>query len=161
MTTDATTTPVTTSIDVDVDVERAFAVFTEGIGSWWNPDHHIIQAPFDHMVFEPRVGGHIYDVGVDGSECRWATVLVYDPPRRVVFSWNITLQWTLETDPDRTSEVEVTFEPRDGGGTRVTLSHGQLQRHGDGWENMRDSVGSDGGWPSGLRLFAERAGVTA
>ena len=156
MTTQATDTTVSTSIDVDVAVDRAFNVFTEDIGSWWNPDHHIIEAKFARMVFEPRVGGHIYDVGEDGSECRWATVLAYDPPRRLVFSWNISLEWVLEADPARASEVEVTFEERPGGGTHVVLTHRELRRHGEGWESMRDAVASDGGWPGGLRLFAAR-----
>ena len=60
-------------------------------------------------VFEPRVGGHIYDRGVDGSECRWARVLAYEPPDRVVFSWDISPHWQVETDPSKTSEVEVRF----------------------------------------------------
>jgi uncharacterized protein YndB with AHSA1/START domain len=152
-----TDTSVSTSIDVDVPVDRAFRVFTDDIASWWNADHNIIEAKLDRMVFEPRVGGHIYDIGVDGSECRWATVLAYDPPRRLVFTWNINLEWRLETDPERVSEVEVTFEPRPEGGTHVTLTHSELQRHGDGWESMRGSIASDGGWPGGLRLFAAYA----
>ncbi len=65
------------------------------------------------MVFEPRVGGHVYDRGVDGSECRWARVLAFEPPRRLVISWDISLRWEIEHDPDRTSEIEVTFNPRD------------------------------------------------
>ena len=156
-----TDTSVSTSIDVDVPIERAFTVFTEEIDRWWNPDHHIIESKLERMVFEPRVGGHIYDIGVDGSECRWATVLAYDPPRRLVFTWNITLQWSLETDPARASEVEVTFDERADGGTHVTLTHRELQRHGEGWESMRDSVGSDGGWPGGLRLYAAFVGTAS
>ena len=153
MTTEAMTTSVSTSIDVDVPIDRAFKTFTDDMASWWNADHHIIESKLERMVFEPRVGGNIYDVGVDGSECRWATVLAYDPPRRLVFSWNINLQWKLETDPGRASEVEVTFAEHDGA-TRVVLTHRELQRHGDGWEAMRDAVGSPGGWSDGLSRFA-------
>jgi len=154
MTTQAPSTSVSTSIEVGVPIERAFSAFTEDITSWWNPDHHILDAKLERMVFEPRVGGHIYDVGVDGSECRWATVLAYEPPHRLVFSWNINLQWKLETDPDRTSEVEVRFSER-GEGTLVELTHRELDRHGDGWEGMRGGVGSPGGWPNGLERFAK------
>ena len=67
-------TSVTAQTEVDAPVEHAFRVFTEGIGSWWNPDHHILQAELAEMVFEPYVGGHIIDRGADGSECRWARV---------------------------------------------------------------------------------------
>ena len=55
------------------------------------------------------MGGNIYDRGVDGSQCRWARVLAYEPPNRVVFSWDISPQWQIETDLDKTSEVEVRF----------------------------------------------------
>jgi uncharacterized protein YndB with AHSA1/START domain len=154
MTTTGNDTSVRTSIDVDAPIERAFTVFTTDIGGWWSPDHHIIEASLERMVFEPRVGGHIYDIGVDGSECRWATVLAYEPPHRLVFSWNITLEWKLETDLARASEVEVTFSERPSGGTRVVLTHRELQRHGDGWESMHGAVGSPGGWPIGLERFA-------
>jgi uncharacterized protein YndB with AHSA1/START domain len=97
------------------------------------------------------------DVLSDGSECRWSRVLAYDPPDRVVFSWDINLQWEIETDYERTSEVEVRFIPEAPDRTRVELEHRNLDRHGDGWEQMRAAVGSDGGWPSGLRLYAGTA----
>ncbi len=156
MTAQATDTSVQTSIVVDAPIERAFSVFTEDIGSWWNPDHHILEAELAEMVFEPRERGHVYDRGVDGSECRWARVLAYEPPNRVVFSWDINTQWQLETDPDRTSEVEVRFVAEGADRTRVELEHRNLDRHGDGWERMRDAVGSPEGWPVGLQAFAER-----
>ena len=156
MTVQATDTSVHTSIVVEAPVERAFSVFTEGIGSWWSPDHHILEGELAEMVFEPRVGGHIYDRGVDGSECRWARVLAYEPPNRFVISWDINTRWKLETDPDRTSEVEVRFVAEGPDRTRVELEHHNLDRHGEGWEGMRDSVGSPDGWAGGLRLFAER-----
>jgi uncharacterized protein YndB with AHSA1/START domain len=111
------------------------------------------------MVFEPRVGGHVIDRGVDGSECRWGRVLVYEPPSRVVISWDINLQWLLESDPARTSEVEVRFIPEGPSRTRVELEHRRLDRHGDGWERMRDAVGAPDGWNEGLaRLAACLAG---
>jgi uncharacterized protein YndB with AHSA1/START domain len=75
MTTQLQATSVTTEVDVDAPVEHAFSVFTDGIGSWWNPEHHILEMELAEMVFEPRVGGHIIDRGTDGSECRWARVL--------------------------------------------------------------------------------------
>jgi uncharacterized protein YndB with AHSA1/START domain len=153
MTTQLQDTSVSTAVDVDAPVERAFQVFTEGIGTWWNPDHHIIQAPLAEMVFEPFAGGHIVDRGVDGSECRWARVLAYDPPHRVVFSWDITTSWQIETDPSRTSEVEVTFTAEGPARTRVVLTHRHLDRHGEGWEAMRAAVGS--GWS--LTRYAEVA----
>ena len=156
MSTRAANTSVRSSIVVDAPIERAFSVFTDDIGTWWPPDRHILQAELAKMVFEPRVGGHVYDVGVDGSECRWSRVLVYEPPNRIVISWDINLQWQLESDPDRTSEVEVRFAPDGPNRTRVELEHRHLDRHGDGWEGKRDAVGSPDGWQAGLQQFADR-----
>lgn len=153
MTTQVLQTAVTTAIDVQAPAEHAFSVFTEGIGSWWNPSHHILEADLAEMVFEPRVGGHIIDRGTDGSECRWARVLAYEPPHRVCFSWDISLRWQLETDPAKTSEIEVTFTPEGPDRTRVVLTHRHLDRHGEGWESMRDAVSS--GWS--LTAFAAAA----
>jgi uncharacterized protein YndB with AHSA1/START domain len=153
---DQEATSVTSSIVVDAPIDKAFEVFTADIGSWWTPEHHIIQAPLAEMVFEPRVGGNIYDRGTDGSECRWARVLAYEPPDRLVFSWDIALSWQLEADPDKTSEVEVRFTDQGAGRTRVDLEHRNIDRHGEGWEGMRDAVSSDDGWRTGLQRFAAR-----
>jgi uncharacterized protein YndB with AHSA1/START domain len=158
MTVQAEATSVTKSIVVEAPVERAFHVFTQEMDSWWSPDHHILEAPLARMVLEPREGGRIYDVGTDGSECQWARVLAYDPPTRLVFSWDIDLHWQIETNPDRASEIEVRFIPEGDERTRVELEHRHLDRHGDGWEGMRDAVGAPDGWGKGLASFAEAAG---
>ncbi len=152
------TTPlaaVQESIVVDAPIERAFEVFTAGMSEWWPPEHHVIEAELAEMVFEPRAGGDIYDVGVDGSRCRWARVLAYEPPARVVFSWDIDLRWQIETDPARTSEVEVRFTAQGPDSTLVELEHRNIDRHGEGWERMRDAVGSSGGWRVGLERLAQ------
>jgi uncharacterized protein YndB with AHSA1/START domain len=149
-------TSVRTETMVEAPIEHAFKVFTDGIGSWWDPNHHLLQAELEEMVFEPVVGGNIYDRGVDGSECRWSRVLAYEPPHRVVFSWDINLRWEIETDHDKTSEIEVRFSPEGPNRTRVELEHRNLDRHGEGWEGMRDAVGSPNGW--NLEHFAEVAG---
>jgi uncharacterized protein YndB with AHSA1/START domain len=156
MTVQETTTTVRESIVVDAPVDRAFKVFTEDMGSWWPPDHHLVEGELAEMVFEPRAGGHLYDRAVDGTECRWARILAYEPPTRVVFSWDIGLSWEIETDPARTSEVEVRFTPAGDDRTRVDLEHRNLERHGEGWEQMRDAVGSPDGWRKGLEAFARR-----
>ncbi len=156
-TTTTTATSVKSSIVVDASIERAFSVYTEGIGTWWPREHHILQAELADTVFEPRQGGHIYDRGVDGSECRWARILAYEPPTRVVFSWDISLQWQIEPDPQRTSEVEVRFVAEGPKRTRVELEHRNLDRHGDGWEQMRSAVASPDGWGLGLGNFAAAA----
>ena len=154
MSTRAADTSVRTSIVVDAPIERAFSVFTDGFGTFKPREHNLLAVDIAETIFEPRVGGNIYDRGIDGSECRWARVLAYEPPSRVVFSWDIDLEWKIETDPDKTSEVEVRFTPDGPDRTRVELEHRNLDRHGDGWERMRDAVGSPDGWGAGLQRFA-------
>ena len=157
MTTQAAESAVHKSIVVEAPIEHAFQVFTEQIGSWWPEDHHILQSELAEMVFEPRAGGHVYDRGVDGSECRWARVLAYEPPSRILISWDISLQWQLEADPDKTSEIEVRFIAEGQNRTRVELEHRGLERHGEGWQQMRDAVASPSGWNHGLQQFADAA----
>ncbi len=154
MSTQFVAAPVRTSIVVEASQERAFEVFTAEIGSWWPADKHILAGELAEMEFEPRVGGRIIDRAVDGSESCWARVLAYEPPDRLVFSWDISLRWQIESDADRTSEVEVRFIAEGEERTRVELEHRALERHGEGWEAMRDAVGSPNGWGDGLRSFA-------
>ena len=156
MTTQTTDTAVRTSITVEAPIERAFSVFTDEIGTWWDPDHHILEGELAEMVFETRADGRVYDRGVDGSECTWARVLSFERPDRFVISWDINTDWKLETDHERTSEVEVRFIAETPERTRVELEHRNLDRHGEGWqERMHDAVASDGGWPAALRRFAD------
>jgi uncharacterized protein YndB with AHSA1/START domain len=155
MTMQATDTSVRASIVVEAPLERAFAVFTEDFGRFKPPEHNLLQAEIAETVFEPREGGHIYDRGVDGSECRWARVLAYEPPTRVVFSWDISPHWQIETDLEKTSEVEVRFVAEAQERTRVELEHRNLERHGTGWEGVRDGVAGGDGWPLYLRRYAE------
>jgi len=140
---------------VEAPIEQAFRVFTADFDRIKPREHNLLKVAIAQTVFEPRVGGHIYDRGVYGSECRWARVLVYEPPHRVVFSWDISPQWQLETDPARTSDVEVRFVAEAPNRTRVELEHRNLERHGAGWESERDSVGGDGGWPLYLGRFVD------
>jgi uncharacterized protein YndB with AHSA1/START domain len=142
------------AIVVDVPVEAAFEVFTSRFGDFKPPEHNLLAAPIAETVFEPRVGGHIYDRGTDGSECRWARVLVYEPPHKVVFSWDIGPTWQVESEPDNTSEVEVTFVAEGPQRTRVELEHRNLDRHGPGWESVSDGVAHDQGWPLYLERYA-------
>jgi uncharacterized protein YndB with AHSA1/START domain len=156
--TQAEGTSVQAGIVVEAPIERAFEVFTDGLGSWFPAEYNLLAVDIAERTFEPRVGGRITDRGTDGTECSWARVLEYEPPERVVFSWDISPQWQIETDPDKTSEVEVRFTA-EGPRTRVDLEHRNLERHGPGWEQLRESVAGEGGWTSCLALFAARLGA--
>ncbi len=148
-------------IMVEAPLGKAFAVFTERLGDFKPPEHNLLSVPIAETVFEPRVGGHIYDRGTDGSECRWARVLAFEPPRRVVFSWDIGPTWQLETEPENASEVEVRFIAEMTDRTRVELEHRNIDRHGPDWQAVAEGVGHDQGWPLYLEryaaLFTERS----
>jgi uncharacterized protein YndB with AHSA1/START domain len=155
MTTPAEATSIRHEVVVNAPIDRAFSVFTEGFGKFKPPEHNLLGVDIAETVFETHEGGHVYDRGVDGSECRWARVLAYEPPDRVVISWDISPRWQIETDPERTSEVDVRFIAEAADRTRVELEHRNLDRHGDGWEAVREGVDSEGGWPTYLRRFAD------
>jgi uncharacterized protein YndB with AHSA1/START domain len=150
----AAATVVRRQIVVEAPIDQAFAVFTERFGDFKPPEHNLLRVPIAETVFEPRVGGHIYDKGTDGSECRWARILAFEPPSRVVFSWDISPQWTIEDDPDNTSEVEVTFIAEGPDRTRLELEHRHIDRHGPSWPAVSDGVGNDQGWALYLQRYA-------
>jgi uncharacterized protein YndB with AHSA1/START domain len=154
MTQSVATTTVRRQIVVNASIDEAFKVFTKHFGDFKPREHNLLQAAIAETVFEPRVGGHIYDRAVDGSECRWARILVFEPPDRVVFSWDISPQWQIETNPALTSEVDVRFFVETPARTRVELEHRHLDRHGAGWESVRDGVDNEAGWPLYLQRYA-------
>ena len=154
MSTQAQDTTVRSEIVVDAPAERAFAVFTEQFDRIKPREHNLLAVDIAETVFEPRVGGRIFDRGVDGSECHWARVLTYEPPNRVVFSWDISPRWTIETDQAQTSEVEVRFYAESPTRTRVELEHRHIDRHGPGWEAVTDGVDGAQGWPLYLDRYA-------
>lgn len=140
---------------VDASIDRAFTTFVERFGDFKPPEHNLLGAEITETQFEPRVGGFIYDRAADGSECRWARVLAFEPPDRVVFSWDISPRWQLEVDQGNASEVEVRFVAETPQRTRVELEHRGLDRHGPGWETLHEGVDGDGGWPLYLARYAD------
>lgn len=154
-------TRVRRRILVNAPIAEAFEVFTSRFGDFKPREHNLLRAEIAETVFEPRVGGHIYDRAVDGSECRWARILAFDPPDRVVFSWDIGPTWQVESDPELTSEVEVRFFAETPERTRVELEHRNIDRHGSGWQSVRDGVEGDAGWPLYLHRYAALLGGAA
>lgn len=139
---------------VDAPIDRAFKVFTEDFGRFKPPEHNMLGVEIAETVFDAHPGGYLYDRGVDGSVCRWARVLAYEPPHRVVISWDISPTWQIETDLAKTSEIEVRFTADTPRRTRVELEHRNLDRHGEGWEGLREGVDGDQGWPLYLSRYA-------
>ncbi|MDQ6897866.1 MAG: SRPBCC family protein [Actinomycetota bacterium] len=137
---------------VDLPPAQAFSTFAD-LDRIKPREHNMLAVPIEATVLEPRAGGDVYDRGVDGSICRWGRVLVFDPPRTIAFSWDIGPDWQIASDLSRTSEVVVTFAPEGEQRTRVTLVHRNLDRHGDGWESVRDGIDAPDGWPLYLARY--------
>ncbi|TAL90645.1 MAG: ATPase [Candidimonas sp.] len=144
--------PIFKTIRVHAAPARAFEVFTAGMSRWWMPNHSInpTKAPIAEVVMEPQVGGRWFERGVDGSECDWGRVLIWEPPTRLVLAWKISAQWSF--DPALHTEVEVRFAAQAAGMTQVTLEHRQLERYGDAAADLRK--GLDGGWGGLLERYA-------
>ena len=158
MSTQAQAATVRREIVVEAPVERAFRVFTGQLDKIKPREHNMLGVDIEETVLEPRAGGRIYDRGTDGSECEWASVIAYEPPDRVVFSWNVSPHWQVETDPAKRSEVEVRFVAEGAERTRVELEHRHLDLHGDGWEGLRDGVAAPDGWPLYLQRYTDLLG---
>jgi uncharacterized protein YndB with AHSA1/START domain len=148
--------PVRKQILVAASQEHAFRVFTDGIDRWWPRQHHIGASPLKRQVLEPRLGGRWYSVCEDGSECDVGRVLVWEPPRRLVLSWQITAEW--RHDATFVTEVEVTFTAEGARRTRVELEHRLLERYGDAAPALREQIDKPGGWGATLESFARAAG---
>jgi len=146
--------PVRKSIFVDAPQALAFDVFTSGIGRWWPKSHKIGPADLDKPVIEPRAGGRWYELDTDGTQCEIGKVVTWEPPARIVLTWQLNAQFKF--DPGLVTEVEVQFTP-EGPGTRVDLEHRHLERLGDTAEALREAVDSPGGWSGLLQLYAEAA----
>lgn len=149
--------PVRKSVTVKASAEHAFRVFTEGFDTWWPREHHIGKSPMKRAVIEGHVGGRCYSEQVDGTDCPWGSVLVWEPPQRFTIAWQITPQWQFEPDLSKSSEVEVRFTAEAGGMTRVDLEHRHFERHGEGAAAMRAGVDTPNGWGGLMQLYKGRA----
>ena len=151
----ATIAPVRYSVTVPIPADQAFTLFTGGFNTWWI-GHHIGQADLAEAVLEPREGGHWYERDVDGSECDWGTVVTFQPPERLVVTWQIDSHLQYDADRARASEVEVLFAEKDGH-TRVDLEHRYLERHGEGADVVARYVSGEGGWTPIMEGYARAA----
>jgi uncharacterized protein YndB with AHSA1/START domain len=141
---------------VGMPVEEAFRFFTDSFGSWWPAEYHIGHADMATAILEPREGGRWYERGVDGTECDWGRVLAWEPPHRLVVTWQINGQWQYDTDPEHASEIEVRFTPDGPEQTVVVLEHRHIDRLVAG-QAIHDTILSGGGWTAILELFAKAA----
>jgi hypothetical protein len=143
-------------ITVEASQTRAFNVFAQELGAWWPlATHHIGGAPAETAIIEPRAGGRWFERAADGTECDWGHVLIWDPPGRLVLSWEISADWKHDESID--TQVEVRFVAVGPALTRVELEHRRLEGFGAAAEQMRGIFDSEGGWSRILREYVGRA----
>ena len=147
------TLTVRKTIVLNAPRERAFQVFTTGADDWWPRGHHIGKAEMLAAIMEPKQGGRWYEKGVDGTECDWGKVLVWDPPARVTLSWQINGRW--EPEPQVSSEVDVRFIAEGPSRTRLELEHRGIERHTYA-EDLKSGIDSPEGWMGLLQLYAQK-----
>jgi uncharacterized protein YndB with AHSA1/START domain len=150
------------SVRVKAPIERAFSVFVEQMETWWPATHHIGKTPFVAIFVEPRVGGRWYERNAEGQQCDWGTVLAWDPPHRVTFSWHLgpghdQPDWIRDADLAKASEVEISFTAEGPGTTLVELVHSKFERHGEGYQQLRALFDGPGAWGDILALYAKKA----
>jgi uncharacterized protein YndB with AHSA1/START domain len=148
--------PVTASVTVETSRERAFELFTEGMGTWWPKEFSWSQDRLEEIGIEPHEDGFAYERGPRGFTIHWGRVTAWDPPARLVLLWQIDRDRSPQPDPDRSSEVEVRFEEQDGA-TRVDVEHRAWESHGEGAQEYRDGFEEAGAWPYALKRFAAAA----
>jgi uncharacterized protein YndB with AHSA1/START domain len=145
-------------VQVRAAPEVAWRVFTQKMGSWWPlANYKIGKAQAVDAVIEPFVGGRWYEQGDDESKCQWGTVLAWEPPSRLVLSWDIDADW--QYDPNLKTEIEIRFADEGGNRTRVELEHRKLDRYGKRRDEMRRIYDTEGDWGRLLEAFARAAEV--
>jgi uncharacterized protein YndB with AHSA1/START domain len=145
------------SVRVSAPIEHAFSVFVEQMETWWPPEHHIGAQPFQSIIIEPRVGGRWYERDAQGNDCSWGYVRAWEPPRRVTLSWHLGPDWKFNPDVARSSDVELRFTPEGPGATLVELEHSGFERHGEGYQQLRDILDAPDAWARTLEEFAKAA----
>lgn len=145
MTTTAPIPPITGTVTIGVPADQAFRVFTSSIDTWWPHQFHIGQADVAEVILEPREGGRWYERGVDDTECDWGRVLTWQPPHRLVFTWQINGAWQFDPDPDHASEIEVQFTADGPDQTTVEVEHRYFDRLESG-QAIHDAIHGGGGW---------------
>jgi hypothetical protein len=143
----ATIAPITKTVTVACDVDTAFRVFTDEIGTWWPTETHSVhKRDVLELVFEGREGGELYELDRAGDKAHWARVTAWEPPARLVLAWHVN------PEPAAATEIEVRFAP-EGNGTRVELEHRHWERLGAEGQETRD--GYQSGWDPVLERFVE------
>ena len=144
---------------VGIDPANAFDLFTTHMTDWWPSHHHIGSAPIEKVIIEPREGGRWYTRHTDGTETATGYVLAWEPPSRLVVTWQISTDWSFDTA--LITKVELTFTAQDDDRTLVELTHSDFDSYGADADGMRETFDSPDAWTATLTAFAACSEVSA
>jgi uncharacterized protein YndB with AHSA1/START domain len=145
------------SVNVGRRAAGAFSLFVEEFQTWWPREYTWSQDVLEAIGIEPGIDGMCYERGPHGFRCDWGRVLVWEPPRRLEFTWQISPRREPVPNPTLASVVGVSFDERSDGSTQVSLEHWGFERHGSGSAEYQAAMGSAHGWPYILQCFAAAA----
>jgi uncharacterized protein YndB with AHSA1/START domain len=141
--------PIVHTVRVKLPPARAFELFASRVSDWWPRDKFIGKALFTAVVMEPKAGGQWFERDAEGNQTHWGKVLAWEPPARLLLAWQINSQWRY--DPELLTEVELTFDPTEGGGTLVRVEHRDLERFGV--DAAQHAARLDRGWPAVIGAY--------
>ena len=151
---------VSKKILLNCPLEHSFREFTERMGAWWPATHHVGTVPFKDILIEARSGGRWYEINAKEEAGLWGYVLRWDPPHHLALSWHLNTKFEFDADLDHASRLEISFKDAGAGRTRVEFLHSRIERHGEGYQALRDQL--DHGWVGVLSQFSALAeGSTA
>jgi len=136
--------PVVKTVTVACTPEEAFRYFTADFGMWWPlATHSVVDYASEFkdkpatVTLETHVSGRIFERTRAGEEHIWGSVLAWQPPGRVVFSFH------PGRDATEAQTVEVTFSPAPEGAI-VVLTHSGWERLSANAQQVRDRYNQ--GW---------------
>lgn len=157
MTEQDATEAIRRTLTIEVPIDRAFTLFTDGLATWWPPEYTWAQDTLETMSIEPEEGGRCFERGPHGFSCDWGRVLVWAPPHRLVLSWQISPTRAPEPNPAKASEIEIRFESDGPNTTRVEFEHRDFAKHGEGATEYRAAMNAPQGWDYILDRYQQAA----
>jgi uncharacterized protein YndB with AHSA1/START domain len=155
------TDPIRRTVTVRCPRERAFELFTAGMGAWWPvEDYSRAVSEFaaegvrvDRLELEPHLGGSILEHLSDGRVLPWAEITEWEPPSRVAFAWR------PHDLPEPPTDLIVTFTALEADVTAVEVEHRGWERLSEGFRGEMYEVYVRG-WVTTLDRYAAAANAT-
>lgn len=146
--------PIQLSMDVPVSVNRAYGFFTEQMHTWWPKEYTWSGDVLETIAIQPETGGRCFERGPHNFELDWGRVLVWEPPHRLVFTWQISPERVPQPDPDKASQIELRFSVGEKNETHLEFKHRDIANHGEGSAAYRDALAAPQGWSYILDRYA-------